>query len=83
MPDTTAIDIDALEAEIDALLADDAAMRARVDALLARPVERVITARQQMDALWAGVERLAAESAEIEREQAEIAAALDALEQAG
>jgi hypothetical protein len=80
MPDTTTTDLAALEAEIDALIAAGAEQGARVEALLARPVERFITTRQRMDALWAGVTELAALSAEIEQQQAEISAALDALE---
>jgi serine phosphatase RsbU (regulator of sigma subunit) len=81
MPDTTTTDLAALEAEIDALIAAGAEQDARVEALLARPIERVVTTRERIDALWAGVTELAAASAEIERQQAEISAALDALEQ--
>lgn len=40
---TTDVDIDALMAEVDALLAEGAAMDARVDALLAKPIHRSIT----------------------------------------
>ena len=72
---------DALMREIDALIAAHDAQTARVNALLAQPIPaRPLTTRERMDALWAGVERLAADSAALEREQEALSAALDALE---
>jgi hypothetical protein len=75
---TTDIDIDALTAEVDALLADGAAMDARIDALLAKPIHRSITSQL---ADLAGMNRQAQrELAVQERYQRRIA---HALEQAG
>ena len=72
---------DALVREIEALLEADANQTARVEALLAQPLPaRPATTRERMDALWAGVERLAAASDALEREQEALSAALDALE---
>ena len=39
------IDADALLAEVNALLAEDAAMSARIDALLSKPIHRSITSQ--------------------------------------
>lgn len=79
MEHTTATDITALEAELAALEADDAAQTARIDALLAQPV--VI---RSISGQLAALQTLAAENAaaldEIEREQAAIEAAIEALE---
>jgi hypothetical protein len=75
---TTDIDIDALTAEVDALLAEDAAMDARVDALLAKPIHRSITT--QLADLAAMNRQAQRELAVQERYQRRIA---HALEQAG
>ena len=76
MEHTTTTDIAALEAELDALLAEDAAIRQRVDALLAQPV--VI---HSISGQMAALQRVAAEHTAaldaIEAEQAAIAAQLD------
>jgi hypothetical protein len=79
MDHTTAdIDIDALMAEVDALLAEGAAMDARVDALLAKPIHRSITT--QLADLAAMSQQAQRELAVQERYQRRIA---HALEQAG
>jgi hypothetical protein len=75
---TTDIDIDALTAEVDALLAEGAAMDARVDALLAEPIHRSITS--QLADLAAMNQQAQRELAVQERYQRRIA---HALEQAG
>ena len=74
-------DLAALEAELVALLAADAAQTARVEALLAGAVAPFVATRQQMDSLWAGVEELAAASDAIERQQRDLEQQLAALEQ--
>jgi cell division protein FtsB len=80
MPDTTTTDIAALEAEIAAIEAEHAATTARVDALLARPVApRLVTTRERMDALWAGVEQLRRWNDQDEAELAALQAEIDAL----
>jgi hypothetical protein len=78
MDHTTDIDTAALMAEVDALIAECAETDARIDALLARPVViRSISGRiAALQALSA--ENTAALDA-IEREQAAIAAELDAM----
>jgi hypothetical protein len=79
MDHTTAdIDIDALMAEVDALLTEGAAMDARVDALLAKPIHRSITS--QLADLAAMSQQAQRELAVQERYQRRIA---HALEQAG
>jgi hypothetical protein len=75
---TTDINIDALTAEVDALLAEGAAMDARVDALLAKPIHRSITS--QLADLAAMNRQAQRELAVQERYQRRIA---HALEQAG
>jgi hypothetical protein len=75
---TPATDIDALMAEVDALLAEGAAMDARVDALLAKPIHRSITT--QLADLAAMSQQAQRELAVQERYQRRIA---HALEQAG
>jgi hypothetical protein len=80
MPDTTTIDITALDAEIAAIEAEHAATTARVDALLSRPVApRPVTTRERLDALWAGVAQLEHVSRVQEHYQRRIARAIDAL----
>jgi hypothetical protein len=59
-------DADALLAELDALLAEGAAMDARVEALLARPIHRSITS--QLAALRVGIEALVVDTAALEAE---------------
>jgi hypothetical protein len=84
MDHATTTDIDALEAEIDALIEQDAAMSRRVDALLARTTP---TAPAPGDTTTAALRRLqrtarhtARMSALVERQQAALAAQLDAME---
>ena len=71
-------DTDALLAEVDALLAEGAAMDARIDALLAQPIHRSITS--QLADLAAMNRQAQRELAVQERYQRRIARAL---EQAG
>lgn len=78
--DMDAMDLDALEAEIDALIAADAEMDARVDALLDQPVVPYVTIQQQMAALWARSAENTAALNEIEREQQELDRQISALE---
>jgi hypothetical protein len=81
MEHTTTTDLAALEAEVAALEAVGAEQDARIDALLARSQPAPVgTIRQQMDAIRAGLAAHSEALDAIEREQAEIAAALDALE---
>lgn len=77
--DTT---IDALEAELEALLEADRQQSARIDALLARPVAPHRTVRQQLDALWSMAAQATDELDALEREQQQIEAAIDAMGQA-
>jgi hypothetical protein len=76
---TPTTDTDALMAEVDALLAEEAVLNERVDALLASWAPQP-TARQRMDALWAGVAQLATWDAQLEAQQAALAAEIDAIE---
>lgn len=76
----TTTDLTALEAEVDALLAESAEQDARIEALLARPVGRSITS--QLAALRIGIEALAADTAARQAEQDEIERQIKALEQA-
>jgi hypothetical protein len=78
MDHTTTTDIEALMAEVDALLAEGAAMDDRVDALLAQPIHRSITT--QLADLAAMNRQAQRELAVQERYQRRIA---QALEQAG
>jgi hypothetical protein len=80
MEHTTPTDLAALEAEVAALEAVGAEQDARIDALLARSQPApVVTIYQALDAFSADLTAHSAALDEIEREQAEIAAALDAL----
>lgn len=80
MEHTTPTDLAALEADVAALEAIGAEQDARIDALLARSQPApVVTLAQQMDAIRAGLTAHSETLDAIEREQAEIAAALDAL----
>lgn len=80
MEHTTPTDLAALEADVAALEAIGAEQDARIDALLARSQPApVVTLAQQMDAIRAGLTAHSEALDAIEREQAEIAAALDAL----
>lgn len=81
MEHITTTDLAALEAEVDALQAAGAEQDARIDALLARPLAApVATTRRALDALRdALVEHSQALDA-IEQEQAELAAAIEALQ---
>lgn len=80
MEHTTPTDLAALEADVAALEAVGAEQDARIDALLARSQPApVVTMAQQMDAIRAGLTAHSEALDAIEREQAEIAAALDAL----
>lgn len=76
MYDTTPT-LAAIEAEIAALEADDAAQTARVDALLSRPIHQSLTTR--LAALQATAAECAALSARVYGEQAELDAELTAL----
>ena len=76
----TSTDLTALEAELDALLAESAEQDARIETLLARPVGRSITS--QLAALQALSAENAAALDAIEAEQAEIERQIEALEQA-
>jgi hypothetical protein len=81
MEHTTTTDMAALEAEIDALAAAAVAQDARIDALLARQLPPpVVTTWEALASLRAGLAAHSDALDEIEREQAEISAALDALE---
>ena len=75
MDHTTTTDIDALEAEVNALLAEAAATDARIEALLrtGSPAVRMADLRLQMEL---GRQELD----QIEQEQRAIEAAIDALE---
>lgn len=83
-PMRPAIDIDALEAEINALLVDAAADDARTEALLTRSAPRPVAADSAAAALRQ-LRRTARHTARltalVERQQAAIDAALTALEQ--
>ena len=61
------IDADALLAEVDALLADGAAMDARIDALLAQPVV-VTSVTGRLAALRVGIDALVADTDALEAE---------------
>jgi hypothetical protein len=75
---TPTTDIDALMAEVDALLLEDAAQTERIEALLAQPIHRSITT--QLADLAAMSQQAQRELAVQERYQRRIARAL---EQAG
>jgi hypothetical protein len=75
MEHTPAIDITALEAEVDALLADAAVTDARIDALLRTGSPALVMADLRLQ-----MELGRQELDQIEREQAAIEAAIDALE---
>jgi len=75
MDHTTDIDIDALEAEVNALLAETAVMDARVEALL-----RTGSTAVRMADLALQLELGRRELDQIEQEQLAIEAAIDALE---
>ncbi len=77
--DHTTIDTDtaALMAEVDALIAETAEQDARIEALLSRPVRLSVTS--QLAALRALADENAAALDAIEREQAAIAAELEAM----
>lgn len=79
MEHTTPTDLAALEAEVAALEAEGAAQDARIDALLT-PRTPAPTIRQRMDALWAALAQGGGELDVIEREQSDLADAIDALE---
>ena len=76
--DTHATDTDALLAEVDALLEQAAATDARVDALLDGWAPRPATALRRLQRTARHTARL---SALVERQQAALAAQLDAMEQ--
>lgn len=78
MADTTTTDIAALEAEMDALLEQAAATDARVDALLDGWTPRPESALRRLQRTARHTARL---SALVERQQAALAAQLDAMEQ--
>jgi hypothetical protein len=80
MEHTTAIDIAALEAEIAAIEAEAAATDARVDALLDRwaPLPATTSSLRRLQRTARHAARL---SDLVERQQAALAAQLDALEQ--
>jgi hypothetical protein len=80
--DTTTTDIDALEAEVNALLEQDAAMAQRLDALLARttPTAPVDTTTAALRRLQRTARHTARLSALVEQQQAALAAQLDAME---
>jgi hypothetical protein len=78
MADTTTTDIAALEAEVDALLEQAAATDARVDALLDGWTPRSASALRRLQRTARHTARL---SALVERQQAALAAQLDAMEQ--
>jgi hypothetical protein len=84
--DTTTTDIDALEAEIDALLEHDAAMARRLDALLARttptptPTAPVDTTTSALRRLQRTARHTARLTTLVEQQQAALAAQLDAIE---
>jgi hypothetical protein len=82
MDHTTTTDIDALEAEIDALMEQDAAMRDRVDALLecTTPTAPVDTTTAALRRLQRTARHTARLSALVEQQQAALAAQLDAME---
>ena len=80
MDTTTTPDLTALEAEVNALLAEIAEHDARLEALLAQPYHWSITS--QLAQLRVGIEGLAADTAARQAEQAEIERQIEALEQA-
>jgi hypothetical protein len=82
---TTATEIDALEAEINALLAEDAAMTRRLDALLAdtapvAPAAPALDTAAALRRLQRTARHAARLSALVERQQSALAAQLDAIE---
>jgi hypothetical protein len=82
MEHTTTTDIDALEAEIDALMEQDAAMARRLDALLAdtAPPAPAADATAALRRLQRTARHTARLTALVERQQAALAAQLDAME---
>jgi ABC-type transporter Mla subunit MlaD len=76
---TDTLDLDALEAELDALFADDADQNARVEALIDRTHQPVVSARQQLADLEAIADHCSELTALVTRQQEELSAALDDL----
>jgi hypothetical protein len=78
----TTTDIDALEAEITALVADDEALATRIDALLAdtAPTPQLADTTAALKRLQRTARHTARLTALVERQQAALAAQLDVIE---